>query len=210
MLPDWHCARERSAPAGNLNLPMKVRKMAFRKIDPPGRRGKASLTAEQVLPQDSLSVRPRTRRVVSEPADEAPDSPTAAPISTSEYEVGYGKPPRDKRFKPGRSGNPRGRPKDAKGLKTIVRETMTAKVPVRTGGGEKKMSRMEAVLHKTIELGMKGNPRALMQLITLYASAVPEAALPVTAQRTKELSASDLAMLEELKATWITENGENS
>ena len=29
----------------------------------------------------------------------------------SDYEVGYGKPPRETRFVKGRSGNPRGRPR---------------------------------------------------------------------------------------------------
>ena len=28
-----------------------------------------------------------------------------------DYEIGYGKPPKQTRFKPGQSGNPRGRPK---------------------------------------------------------------------------------------------------
>ncbi len=184
--------------------------MPFRIITPDEQSETATPAAERSLPQDKPSPRRRDRPVVASPTYQAPDSSAETHRGTSEYEVGYGKPPRRTRFKPGRSGNPRGRPKDAKGLKTIVRETMTAKVPVRTAGGEKKMSRMEAVLHKTIELGMKGNPRALMQLITLYASAVPEAALPVAAQHTEELSASDLAMLEELKATWLAENGETS
>jgi len=30
------------------------------------------------------------------------------------YDVGYGKPPAHSRFKPGQSGNPRGRPKGVK------------------------------------------------------------------------------------------------
>ena len=86
---------------------------------------------------------------------------------------------------------------------------MVAKVSVRTAGGEKKMSRMEAVLHKTIELGMKGNPRALAQLISLYASAVPEAALPDTTVATnEELSATDFAMLEEFKASLLADAGD--
>jgi hypothetical protein len=126
------------------------------------------------------------------------------------YEVGYGKPPVATRFKPGQSGNPRGRPKAAKGLKTMVRETLTQKVAVRTGAGEKKMSRMEAVLHKTIELAMKGNARALLQLTSLYASAVPEAALmAATSIAPDELTATDLAILEELKATFLAEAGES-
>lgn len=87
---------------------------------------------------------------------------------------------------------------------------MTAKVPVRTAAGERKMSRMEAVLHKTVELGMKGNPRALVQLISLYAAAVPEAAASVAAALpVEDLTATDIAMLEALKASWATEAGES-
>ena len=126
----------------------------------------------------------------------------------TDYAVGYRKPPRHSQFRPGKSGNPRGRPKAAKGLKTIVRETMAAKIPVRTAGGETKMSRIEAVLHKTIELAMKGNHRAQHQLILLYGAAVPEAEAPVAARaRAEDLTAADLALLEEYKAELLTEQG---
>ena len=36
------------------------------------------------------------------------------PKNLRTYEVGYGQPPKDKRFKPGTSGNPKGRPKGKK------------------------------------------------------------------------------------------------
>ena len=38
------------------------------------------------------------------------------------YEVGFGKPPAATRFQPGRSGNPRGRPKGAKNKKPALNE----------------------------------------------------------------------------------------
>jgi hypothetical protein len=43
--------------------------------------------------------------------------------------VGYGQPPVASRFKPGTSGNPKGRPRGAKNLKTLVKEAMIASNP---------------------------------------------------------------------------------
>jgi len=70
-----------------------------------------------------------------------------SPKQGSDYEVGYGRPPAHTRFKAGKSGNPKGRPKGARGLNTLARELLTARVPVRTASGEKRMHRIEAVLH---------------------------------------------------------------
>ncbi len=46
----------------------------------------------------------------------------AVPPGPRDYEVGYGKPPAATRFKPGRSGNPRGRPRGAKNKKPALNE----------------------------------------------------------------------------------------
>jgi hypothetical protein len=142
-------------------------------------------------------IRPDTAALPS-PAQAAQQAPAGAPPVSG---VGYKNPPVHTRFKPGQSGNPRGRPKGAKGIKTIVRELLTEKVLVRTALGEKKISRIEVVIQKTIELAMKGNARALAQLISLYSAAVPEAEpqLPLAAQA-EDLTAADIATLEELKA----------
>jgi hypothetical protein len=43
------------------------------------------------------------------------------PGANSNYQVGYGRPPAKSRFKKGTSGNPRGRPKHSKNMKTIIR-----------------------------------------------------------------------------------------
>lgn len=156
-------------------------------------------------------VRSRTR-----PAMEGQGSPAAPkvidPEETKEeagYAVGYGKPPFGSRFKPGQSGNPRGRPKGAKALNTIVRDTLTQKVVVRTANGEKRISRIEAALHKTIELAMKGNPRALAQLLKLYADAVPDAKSSTAGhQPCEDLTATDVAMLDELRLMLLAGKGD--
>ena len=83
---------------------------------------------------------------------------------------------------------------------------MTQKVAVRTPSGEKRISRIEAALHKTVELAMKGNPRALAQLIKLYADAVPEAKSSAGEQvLTEDLTATDLAMLDQLGQILLAE-----
>ena len=142
-------------------------------------------------------------RVRTRPAPEveapAPTEPERPAFASDSYEVGYKKPPKHTQFKPGRSGNPKGRPKAAKGLNTLARDLLTQKVAVRTPAGEKRMSRMEAVMQKTHELAMKGNARALAELFRLYANAVPDQRQDTPGEREEDLTATDLAMLEELR-----------
>jgi len=100
------------------------------------------------------------------------------PAKSADYNIGYRKPPKHSRFKPGQSGNPKGRPKGARSLQTIVRELMTQKVPIRTAKGIKKMTHMEALMHKALEQGYAGNLRALTSIIQLYAQSVPNEEAP--------------------------------
>jgi len=48
------------------------------------------------------------------------------------YRVGHGGPPLETRFRPGQSGNPRGRPKGSKNTRTLLQEKLSEKVRVRT------------------------------------------------------------------------------
>jgi hypothetical protein len=155
---------------------------------------------EMPSPPARRRVRPSAPAIEASSADETP--------RPSDYVVGYGRPPVHTRFKAGQSGNPRGRPKGAKGLNTLAREILTAKVSVRTVSGETKMPRIEAVFHKAIELAIKGNPRAQSQVLRRYASAVPEPVVAESASPAEELTATDLAILEELKASLLQEMGQ--
>lgn len=55
-------------------------------------------------------------------------------MADGDYEVGYGRPPEQHRFKRGQSGNPRGRPKGARGFKTMLEEELSGTVTVSSGG----------------------------------------------------------------------------
>ncbi len=140
---------------------------------------------------------PDTERDVTRREPEMESAIGAEPEASSElsYTVGYKRPPLNTRFKPGHSGNPRGRPRKAKSLNTIVRETLGGKVAVRTATGIKKISRIEAVLQKTLELAMKGDTKAQNELIKLWRGAVPEDVIEESFLGLDDLTAADLAML---------------
>ena len=169
------------------------RKRGFRPKNP----NASSSEATPEVPAPFPSPPSRKRAPIQPPPD----------VGDRDYDVGYRKPPKHAQFRPGQSGNPKGRKKGAKGMKTLAQKTLTAKVAVRTGNGPKQMMRIEALLHKMVELGMKGNPRALLALFSMYQSAVPEIIGTDMEQVTQPLSESDEAALAALKEILLFEEG---
>src|SRR5271155_1806032 len=55
----------------------------------------------------------------------------------------YQRPPRKGQFKPGQSGNPRGRPKGSKNIRTYVTEHLNKKIPIIERGKTRKVPRAE-------------------------------------------------------------------
>jgi Family of unknown function (DUF5681) len=104
--------------------------------------------------------------------------------SSAKYRVGYGKPPREHRFKAGQSGNRKGRPKGAKTTATLLRELLDRKIEVRTGGMVRKISLREAMLTRFAEAALKGDTKSAAFLLQRYdaleetGTAQPRGALP--------------------------------
>ncbi len=111
-----------------------------------------------------------------------PSSPGADGRSTGpDYAVGYGRPPEHTRFKPGRSGNPKGRPKRHRNLRTIVEAILNERIRIREGERTRDVPRLEALVRTILDRALKGDPRAVNALMALIrttglAGEEPEAA----------------------------------
>jgi hypothetical protein len=77
------------------------------------------------------------------------------------YEIGYGKPPRNTRFKPGQSGNPKGRPKGLRNFATDLKAALSMPVELSRGDKRKKVSAQEAMLARLVQQALKGDYRAI-------------------------------------------------
>ena len=91
---------------------------------------------------------------------------------------GYKRPPKATQFKQGRSGNPKGRPKGARSLKTDLTKLMEKRLRIREDGEQRHVSGQELVLLKLFEQAAKGDIKATTQIIgmvmKLDASEPPE------------------------------------
>jgi Family of unknown function (DUF5681) len=87
----------------------------------------------------------------------------------TEYKVGHRRPPREWCFKPGCSGNPKGRPKGSRNPDTVVSHILNGKIPVRENGRVRRITKFEAMVEATLLKAIKGDSRSANTMIGLMA-----------------------------------------
>jgi hypothetical protein len=84
-----------------------------------------------------------------------------------DYEIGYAKPPKSARFRPGQSGNPAGRRKRVRNLRTDVQRTLKVPLTVKANDRPRTISTQEGALMVLRQKALQGDARALDRLLDL-------------------------------------------
>jgi hypothetical protein len=91
--------------------------------------------------------------------------PSRRAVEDAPYEIGYCKPPKHTRFKPGQSGHPSGRPPGQRNFRTAVREALKEKITIREGDRTRTVSKMDAIIQVTFNKALKADAKALVAFI---------------------------------------------
>ncbi len=134
------------------------------------------------------------------PLSETPDGmpPGGSDRSSSEaYEVGYARPPSATRFKPGQSGNPKGRPKAQQRPKDILAKLLATRIFVQDAGRHRSMTLQEVVMRNIVHGAAGRDPKSIQMLLGLiqrYPELDQAAGAPVAP--TASVSAADAAIVQ--------------
>ena len=83
------------------------------------------------------------------------------------YDIGYRRPPASGRFKPGTSGNPKGRPKGTRNFVTLLQQELQQTITVNENGKKKKITRQQAMVKRVVTNALNGDARAILLLIDI-------------------------------------------
>lgn len=111
------------------------------------------------------------------------------------YAVGYGKPPKEHQFKRGQSGNPRGRQKGSRGLKTDLQAELDGTIAITINGERVSGTRQRLFVKALATRAAFGDLKAAAILAPLILQVL---GIEDRGGRKQQLSASDQALLDEI------------
>ena len=89
-------------------------------------------------------------------------------MSHSDYEVGYKRPPKHTQFKPGQSGNPKGRPKQIKSFADFLYDELFRMLALRENGERRrKMAAAEVIARGLVQGTARGDAKMRRDLLDL-------------------------------------------
>ena len=118
----------------------------------------------------------------------------AKQVRDGEERVGFRRPPVSTRFRPGSSGNPRGRPKKSRDLGAIVARAFGEDVVVIENGVRTRMTKLEATVKQFVNKAAKGDHNAAKFLLQLH----PEIRRAAAEHEPEELSEGDALVVADL------------
>ena len=125
--------------------------------------------------------------------------------------IGYRKPPANSRFRPGQSGNPKGRPKGSLNVATVLMKTLREKVAINENGKRKKITKLEAYLKQLVNKAASGDLRAITHLSGMALTAADQSAAveSLSAEPINERDQEVLTDILKRYAQFIKENADH-
>jgi hypothetical protein len=90
-------------------------------------------------------------------------------MSDDDHKIGYKRPPRETRFRPGQSGNPQGRPKNSRNFKTDLLSELQEEIEIQDNGQKCTVSKQRALIKCLLAAAIKGEMRATNTLLSICA-----------------------------------------
>jgi Family of unknown function (DUF5681) len=84
--------------------------------------------------------------------------------------IGYGRPPAHTRFRPGQSGNPKGRRKGQRNVHTVLAETLNERITIREGDRTRSLTKLDGVILTMVNGALKGDAKAQASLMAMMRS----------------------------------------
>jgi hypothetical protein len=133
----------------------------------------------------------------NEPRSNRTDSAKPGGEMPNSEPPGFGQPPRRGRFKKGVSGNPSGRPKGSRNLKTDFGKMLKKRITVREDGEVRKISQQEAILLALFNQALRGDAKARNSILAMCMKYDPPKPETENDLREEEISDSDQAILDD-------------